>query len=219
MSSSSTTVNTLKINRGTYSNIQSNIDSIGENELVLVTDKAVPIPTSADNGKVVSVNSSGEYVLQTPSAGGGSIGYEEILDYNVTVTFTNSLSTSDWVSTKIYSDYTVENNALYLLSDNQVGSIASYDGTTTVQIPISTSKLFILGESAGYTEATGTITPTNATTVGAYSAYNQIGISFGNNIYIDGSPIISDKTDYLLYAFSIDADNATITIQYADWYD
>lgn len=69
MSSSSTTVNNLKINRGTYSTIQSNLDSIGENELVLVTDKAVPIPTSNDSGKVVSVNTSGEYELSTPSSG------------------------------------------------------------------------------------------------------------------------------------------------------
>lgn len=69
MSSSSTTVNNLKINRGTYSVLQANLSSIGENELVLVTDKAVPIPQTSDSGKVITVTASGEYALQLPSSG------------------------------------------------------------------------------------------------------------------------------------------------------
>lgn len=69
MAHTDTNINNLKINRGTYANIQANLSSIGENELVITTDKAVPIPTTSDSGKVVAVNSSGEYELQTQSGG------------------------------------------------------------------------------------------------------------------------------------------------------
>lgn len=69
MAKTETNVSKLKINRGTYSNIQANIGQIGNDELIIITDKQVPIPVQADSGKVVTVNSSGDYELQTPSAG------------------------------------------------------------------------------------------------------------------------------------------------------
>jgi len=69
MAHTDTNISNLKINRGTYANIQANLSSIGENELIITTDKAVPIPTTSDSGKVVAVNSSGEYELQTQSGG------------------------------------------------------------------------------------------------------------------------------------------------------
>lgn len=69
MAHTDTIVSTLKINRGTYANIQSNLSSIGENELIITTDKGTPVPTASDSGKVISVNSSGEYELITPSSG------------------------------------------------------------------------------------------------------------------------------------------------------
>ena len=65
MAHTDTNVNNLKINRGTYQAIQQNIDSIGENELIITTDKAVPVPSNNDIGKVVSVDSNGEYTLST----------------------------------------------------------------------------------------------------------------------------------------------------------
>ena len=70
MAKTETTVNNLKINRGTYANIQANLASIGENELIITTDKTIPIPQAADAGKVISVNSSGEYTLQPTSPSG-----------------------------------------------------------------------------------------------------------------------------------------------------
>lgn len=72
MAKQETNVSNLKINRGTYANIQSNLSQIGENELIIVTDKAVPIPTTSDSGKVIGVNASGNYELVTGGGGGGS---------------------------------------------------------------------------------------------------------------------------------------------------
>lgn len=77
MAHTDTNVSQLKINRGTNAVIEDNIASIGENELIFLTDKGVPIPAdkvgnadSVDAGKVVSVNANGEYVLTTPEASG-----------------------------------------------------------------------------------------------------------------------------------------------------
>lgn len=67
MSKVDTNVSTLKINRGTYAKIVENIESISENELIILEDKAVPIPSANDNGKVIKVNASGEYELGTDS--------------------------------------------------------------------------------------------------------------------------------------------------------
>lgn len=70
MAKTETTVNNLKINRGTYAAIQANLASIGENELIITTDKTLPVPQAADAGKVISVSEQGEYTLQPTSPGG-----------------------------------------------------------------------------------------------------------------------------------------------------
>ena len=70
MAKTETTVNNLKINRGTYANIQANLSSISENELIITTDKNMPVPTASDAGKVISVDSNGEYTLQPTSPSG-----------------------------------------------------------------------------------------------------------------------------------------------------
>lgn len=69
MPKTETNISNLKINRGTYEAIQANLSSIGENELIITTDKVLPIPTSSDSGKVVGIDSNGEYVLTTSSGG------------------------------------------------------------------------------------------------------------------------------------------------------
>lgn len=68
MAKTETNVSTLKINRGTYAKVQENLSSITENELIITSDKNVPIPTTNDNGKAVVVNASGEYELGTIEA-------------------------------------------------------------------------------------------------------------------------------------------------------
>lgn len=70
MSKTETSVSNLKINRGTYAAIQANLSSIGEDELIITTDKTFPVPTSNDSGKVVSVDSSGNFTLTTPQSSG-----------------------------------------------------------------------------------------------------------------------------------------------------
>jgi len=63
MAKTETNVTNLKINRGTYANIQANISSIGENELIITTDKNIPVPTQQDVDKIVRVDNTGEYDL------------------------------------------------------------------------------------------------------------------------------------------------------------
>ena len=63
MAKTETNVSTLKINRGTYAKVQENLSSITENELIITSDKNVPIPTTNDVGKAPIVNASGEYEL------------------------------------------------------------------------------------------------------------------------------------------------------------
>lgn len=96
MSKTETNVSNLKINRGTYANIQTNIDSINENELIITTDKNVPIPTSNDSGKTIVVNNSGEYELG--SAGGGSTP-----DSDVTVEIESNYSSTDYTNRTSYA--------------------------------------------------------------------------------------------------------------------
>lgn len=60
----------FKINTGTYENILSNLNSIGENDLIITDDKNIPIPTASDNGKVIGVvNGDFSFIEQ---GGGGS---------------------------------------------------------------------------------------------------------------------------------------------------
>lgn len=68
MAKTETAVSNLKINRGTLANIEANLSSIGENELIITTDKNIPVPAVADSGKVVKVNASGEYELGNVSS-------------------------------------------------------------------------------------------------------------------------------------------------------
>lgn len=77
MAHTDTSVSNLKLNRGTKAVIDANLGSIGENEIIFLTDKSVPIPAdkvgaadSVDKGKVVSVDANGNYELTTPSSSG-----------------------------------------------------------------------------------------------------------------------------------------------------
>jgi len=63
MPKTETQTDNLKINRGTYAKIQENIAQIGENELIITTDKNIPVPSTSDSGKAPVVNSSGDYAL------------------------------------------------------------------------------------------------------------------------------------------------------------
>ena len=95
MSKTETNVSNLKINRGTYANIQTNLSNIGENELIITTDKNVPVPTTNDEGKVIKVNASGEYELGT--AGGSTP------DSDVTVEIENDYTSTSYATRTNYA--------------------------------------------------------------------------------------------------------------------
>lgn len=62
MAKTETQIN-LKINKGTYEKIQENLNSISDNELIITTDKNIPVPTNNDNGKFFKVV-NGDYSLK-----------------------------------------------------------------------------------------------------------------------------------------------------------
>ena len=95
MAKTETNVSNLKINRGTYTKIQENISSIGEDELIILTDKQVPIPQTTDEGKVIKVNASGNYELGT--AGGSTP------DSDVTVEIESNYSSTDFANRTNYA--------------------------------------------------------------------------------------------------------------------
>ena len=58
-----TTLKELIINKMTYEQVKQNVSQIGEKELILTTDKVLPIPTTQDEGKSVVVR-NGDYALE-----------------------------------------------------------------------------------------------------------------------------------------------------------
>lgn len=58
-----TTLKELIINKMTYEQAKQNVSQIGEKELILTTNKVLPIPTTQDEGKSVVVR-DGDYALE-----------------------------------------------------------------------------------------------------------------------------------------------------------
>jgi hypothetical protein len=132
MSKVETNVSTLKINRGTYANIVTNLASIGENELIITTDKNIPIPAAGDSGKVISVNAQGDYELtqqiKVNSIGGASgiitLGSGLVMD-------NNTLSTTPENPMTAQGDIIIggTSGAMTRLANGSAGQILTSNGT------------------------------------------------------------------------------------------
>ena len=72
MAKTETSVKNFKINTGTYDAIVEHLPEICEDELIFTDDKNIPIPTAEDSGKVIGVDTDGEYKLISPSESSGS---------------------------------------------------------------------------------------------------------------------------------------------------
>lgn len=57
----------LNIKKGTYEHLGQHLSDFQDTDLLLGTDKDLPVPQSTDAGKLVVVNSSGEYELANPN--------------------------------------------------------------------------------------------------------------------------------------------------------
>lgn len=57
----------LNIKKGTYEQLGDHLSEIEDTDLLLGTDKDIPVPQSTDEGKSIVVNSSGEYELVNPN--------------------------------------------------------------------------------------------------------------------------------------------------------
>lgn len=200
----------------------------GNITLQITPDNGYTYPTTLtiSNGTLVSYdNTTGIAVISgddTAIVSGECVA--QASGYEVQITFQNGISTYNWVSTKIYSDYVGESgdegDKIYLNSSNEIGSISAADGFTT--ITTTTGKLFVLGRtnSGYYSENTGTITCSNGITNTGKSSGLQG--SYGDlagvvSIYVDNVQL-PDFHECLCYIFEVEADG-TITINGADWED
>ena len=160
MAKTETSVTTLKINRGTYANIQSNLSSIGENELIITTDKSLPVPSSNDSGKIVSVNSSGEYELTTATSGASAQDLTENTAGTLDSTAWSNLKTNHYATitsptmTGLSSSYDFVDIKLSINSNNQI--IKLVKNTTNKY-----SGLFFIEESTHLYEITAYYNGTN----------------------------------------------------------
>jgi len=194
MSSTTTNVSTLKINRGTYSTINSNLASIGENELIITTDKNVPVPQVADSGKVVKVNASGEYELASATdvdtwraikvdgveklASNSNTALDLVAGTNITLTESSgavTIAASGGTPTSI--------------SNSTINDLFGYAITTTISNGSASGATFI------YNGETATITITPAT---GYVAPSSVTISNATQVSYDSSTgvlVIGSATD------------------------
>lgn len=77
-----TKLSEFEVHKGLYDVIKENIDSIPDGALIFTNDKNVPVPTQADEGKALYVDSFGRYVLrpQAPSQTFTYDTYQQFLD-------------------------------------------------------------------------------------------------------------------------------------------
>lgn len=136
----------------------------------------------------------------------------------VTVNFTNGNYTEDWHGTTIYDDYDIEYGTVTLHSSNQIGTISSADGSTTVTT--TTGRLFIYGKGGSPTRSCGTTTIDSSVGTLEGTRYESTGTGILSvsiySVTVDSSTVF-DNT-WLLYAFTI-VGSGTITINGASWID
>ena len=150
MAKTETTVSNLKINTGTYANIQANLSSIGEDELIITDDKNIPIPSSADNGKVISIDSNGEFNLISSTLTGSVA--------PTTSTAANFVGQFylDTTNSKLYQCIAITSGTPDTYTWQEVGG-----GTTTTYETYTISSWSALSSSSPYTyQATVTATAT-----------------------------------------------------------
>ena len=178
MAKTETNVNTLKINRGTYANIQSNLSSIGENEIIITSDKNVPIPTIQDSGKAILVNASGEYELGT--AGGG--GADHLYWHGVRM-----VDTASGTANKYYLSFVILNTSATPLDKNGIQAML---GTTynDVKLLVISGSVFDSNKTpmwltSGGTSTTWSLFSVDNTTPGTMATLNINNTSADIGIY------------------------------------
>lgn len=140
MAKTETNISNLKINRGTYANIQANIASIGDNELIITTDKNVPIPVQADADKIVRVDSNGEYELDT---------FTSMTEADIDLAISAEIITTSITHGTAEGDTVIAGTATVTIRPN--------DGYT---FP---SSVTVTGATSSYDDSTGVISLSNAT--------------------------------------------------------
>lgn len=173
MAKTETNVSTLKINRGTYDKIQENLSSITENELIITSDKNVPIPTTSDNGKAVVVNASGEYELGNAgmSQSDADARYLQLSGGQMTGAIKNS-------GNKVLLDYDTQTSTMILGNSYSGAEIRTDSGLNIKHVQANT--IYDMLDS-GNTQA-------NPTLSGGEATLSSLKLN-GTNYAVGGTPL------------------------------
>lgn len=174
----------LNVKKGTYEDMQEHYNEIGDKDFLLVEDKDVPVPETADAGKVISVNSDGEYELTTPTGGGGvpSGGTEGQVISKVDSTDQNV----EW-KTLTASDIPVDNSQS--VQDNLERIDLEVEGLVDDVADLNSGKLNASKNAVA--NVGGLVTPTAVLSsnelVGIGTNGEQIRVQLGDGLTLEGS--------------------------------
>ena len=184
MAKTETNVSTLKINRGTYAKVQENLSSITENELIITSDKNVPIPTTNDNGKAVVVNASGEYELGNAGMSQSDADARYLKLSGGTLTGSLSVPSSNgivWTSSSTGNSYS-------LLQGDSINTIQVGNNTQTINLssnyPIMRKSYLLLDTQN---------TSANPTLSGGEATLSSLKIN-DTNYAVGGTEVVANPT-------------------------
>lgn len=173
--STQTNVDVLKINRGTYSVIADAIQNINEDELIITTDKNIPLPDQSNEGKYLKVE-DGEYVFDTVQGG-----------------------SSDNQTVKVGATTFGANAAVEFVAGSNIDiSADSSTDTITIAAPTATTQH---GGAIGALESASVATQTQSTKFlredGAWAApsYTETGVT---DVTVNGTSVVSSGTAALV---------------------
>lgn len=197
---------TFKINRGTYSNIQANRSSIGANELVIITDKGTPIPTQADVNKMLKVDENGDYELGE---------YDELTEEDIDEAINSEVINVDITNGTYEGDEILVDTATITLIPNQYyllpGGIV-VEGATLTSYNSTTGEV-VLSDPTGevIVEAVCELmpqldAPTNLSIDGTVVTFDEVENATRYGVYIDGDSIGT----YYVYDYQRDENSLVI---------
>lgn len=133
--------------------------------------------------------------------------------YTVQVSFTNGSGPEYWQSTKIYDNYGVSGSTIIVASANEIGSIATMNGSTTVTT--TTGKLLIIGTSSVQMYAGNGMMTAGEVSIAGYMKddggyYNRSGVFQDCYSFQIDSGTLEYTSNHMIYALTVNG-NGTVT--------
>ena len=162
-------------------------------------------PTASLSGSSLTMSTNDTYTKSFAVYSDGAQVASVALGYDVTVAFADGQMTYSWQLTQIYGDYSVSSGSLRLLSADQIGSIPTADGSTTVSCETGRLLVFAFGGQGVHVGS--------KTVSGGLSA-----VSLGNvdSVYIDGLLVSMDTSSFIVEAYDVSSDGG-VSYSHTHW--